>query len=119
MKLDLVVERLCRLPIDFYGGSKSMVQLVVESQIDANPESLTVPSILVYLTEHPDLIEPWLTWSANKRVSSGWYFSRRSGGFVVGFNPNGEVLNYTRPEPACAEFIVREVKTLIAMLRSP
>ncbi len=117
MKTDPVVERLSRLPADFYHGQKSMVQLIAESGINANPASLTVASILAYVTAYPELVEQWLRWSENKRVSSGWYFVHRSGGYVVGFHPEGEVLNIAQPELACAEFVVREIKAMMAMHR--
>jgi hypothetical protein len=115
MKNDSIVERLCRLPADFYSGSKSMVQLVAESGINANPAALAVASILTYLTNHSELIEQWLRWSENKRVTSGWYFMRQSGKYVVGFRPNGDILNIAEPELACAEFVVREVKAMMAI----
>ena len=118
MNNDPIVERLCRLPTDFYSGSKSMVQLVAESGINANPAALAVASISAYLTNHSELIEQWLQWSENKRVSSGWYFIRRSGNYIVGFQPNGEVLNIAEPELACAEFVVREVKAIMAIRRA-
>jgi hypothetical protein len=107
-----VVERICRLPVDFYGGSKSMSQLVAETGISACLALLTVGNIREYLTVHPDLIEQWLLWSANKRVTSGWYFSRDAHNFVVGFYPEGEVLILCDPAAACAEFVVREVNAL-------
>jgi hypothetical protein len=117
MKSDPAVERLCRLPADFYSGSKSMLQLIAESGIDASPEALTVTTVLAYIADHPDLINQWLLWSANKRVSSGWYFLRQSTGYVVGFRPKGEVLSFAQAAPACAEFVVREVKAMMALSR--
>jgi hypothetical protein len=112
------VARVCRLPVDFYeGGSKSMLQLVAESGIRANLTQLAVPRIMHYLEAHSELIEQWLRWSANKRVTSGWYFTSQAGAFVVGFHPNGEVLNFADPALACAEFVVREVSALARMLR--
>jgi len=110
-----VVGRICRLPVDFYSGSKSMVQLVAESGIRECPSALAASVISPYLTDHPELIEYWLRWSENKRVSSGSYLICRSGGYVVGFHPNGETLAFTEPPTACAEFVVREVRTILAI----
>jgi hypothetical protein len=73
---------------------------------------LTVDRLLPYLTAHPDLCEHWLRWSADKRVTSGWYFTRDGADFVVGFYPPGEVLNFHDPTVACAEYVVREVKAI-------
>jgi hypothetical protein len=118
MKPDEIIERICKLPVDFYGGSKSMIQLVAESGISACLTLLTAANILGYIAAHPDLIEQWLRWSANKRVISGWYFTRQADGFVVGFHPKGEVLALGEPALACAEFVVREVGALVVMSRA-
>ena len=115
MCTDEVVKRICRLPVDFYGGSKSMVQLVAESGIGACLALLTVANIEAYLSMHPYLVEDWLRWSANKRVASGWYFKRQANHFVVGLYPKGETLTLSESALACAEFVVREVNALAAM----
>ena len=91
MKPEEVVERVCRMPVDFYTlHTKSMVQLVAESGIEEFPEALTVANVAAYIADHPDLVEEWLAWSANQRVGSSWYFSRREGACVVSFYPKGE-----------------------------
>lgn len=92
-----------------------MTELVSESGIDACPSALAVPYIFSYIAEHPELIEHWLRWSENKRVSSGWYFTRRSEGYSVGCRPNGKILNIVHPEVACAEFIVHEIRTMMVL----
>lgn len=120
MGIDDVLERICRLPANFYSiGSKSIVQLISESGIDECPSALSVPNISAYFTTHPELVQSWLLWSANKRVSSGWYFLRRSGGYAVGFYPRGEALNIAEPELACAEFVVREVQAIMSRMTKP
>jgi hypothetical protein len=78
-----------------------------------HPSALTVESLLSYLKEHPELIGAWMAWSADKRVSSGWYFiASRTGGFEVGYYPPGERLQFGQIDRACAEFIVRELGPL-------
>jgi hypothetical protein len=118
MSTDETVARLCRLPVDFYGGSKSMVQLVADSGIEEHPETLTVVNMMRYIATHPELIEAWLRWSENKRVTSGWYFSRRAARFDVGFLPEGDVSTYSDPSLACAEFVIREVNSLMEIRRA-
>jgi hypothetical protein len=114
---DQVLWRICKMPLDFYGGSKSMLQLVSESGIDAHPQALTVTRLIACLKDHPELVEQWLHWSANKRVTSGWYFARKAGGLVVEFYPKGESFMFEDPVLACAEFVVREVREIAAMSR--
>jgi hypothetical protein len=115
MELTEIVGRLCRLPIDFYQGSKSMAQLAADSGIGEYPYALTVENAAGYVSAHPEVIEMWLRWSANKRVTSGWYLRRNANQFDVGYFPNGEVFTFSDPAVACAEFVVREVGALIAM----
>lgn len=107
-----VVERVCRLPVDFESGFKSMTQLVADSGIRRCLALLTVGHLLPYLAAHPELCDAWLRGSANQRVTSGWYFRRDADHFVVGFYPRGEVLTFAEPVAACAEFVVREVEAL-------
>jgi hypothetical protein len=114
-----IVERVCRLPVEFYGGSKSMLQLVAESGIAAFLALLTAPNLLGHITTHSELVEEWLRWSANKRVTSGWYFRCQGDHYIVGFHPEGEVMTFGEPALACAEFVVREVDALVAMILGP
>jgi hypothetical protein len=113
MEYDPVLERLCRLSADFYSGDKSMKQLIFESGIANSPSTLNVATIAAYFGRHTNLIEEWLRWSANKRVTSGWYFKADRDGYVVSFYPKGEVVRFSLPELACAEFLMREVQTLM------
>ena len=115
VETDEVVARICRLPIDFYCGTKSMVQLVADSGIEAQPTALSVVNLTKYIGTNPEIVESWLRWSENKRVTSGWFFSRHGDRFDVGFYPKGKVLAFSEPTVACAEFIVREVEILRAI----
>jgi hypothetical protein len=112
--LNAVIARISRLPADFYGGSKSMLQLVAESGAVEFPLALAVEPISTYIIAHPQIIDEWLRWSENKRVSSGWYFNRRTNGFEIGYHPDGEILEINDPHLACAEFVVREVRSIMA-----
>jgi hypothetical protein len=49
MTLDVVVDRISRLPVDFYAGSKSMLQLVSESEIAKFPSALSVQRVCTYI----------------------------------------------------------------------
>jgi hypothetical protein len=117
MQTDEVVARICRLPIDFYVGTKSMVQLVADSGIETQPASLSLANLTKYIGTHPEVVESWLRWSENKRVTSGWFFSRHGDRFDVGFFPQGELLAFADPTVACAEFMIREVGALMAIRR--
>jgi hypothetical protein len=109
-----VVARICELPIQFKGrGTVSVIQLVDESGYRAAAGSLTVDAVLTYLREHPHLIEAWLGYSEDKRTSSGWYVTERSSdNFEIGYHPRGERISIAGRAPACAEFIVREIRSI-------
>lgn len=111
--MDLVA-RICDLPLRFKARrTVSVVQLVDESGYRAAPTELTVDAVSAHLREHPQLIEAWLRYSEDKRRSSGWYVTRRSSDtFEVGYYPGGERFSVVSPTSACAEFIVREVRSI-------
>src|ERR1700757_4075712 len=102
MNPDDVVEKVCRL-------------LISDSGIRKCPAALTSANIEAHLRSQAALVDHWLKWSANKRVTSGWYFARRSGRLVVGFHPQGETLTFDDPVVACSEFVVREVSAITEM----
>lgn len=114
MNPEIVIENLCHLPANFQGGGKSPVQLIAESGLAQCESALSVEAISTCLSRHPALVAQWLQWSEDKRVSSGWYFMRKSSKFVVGFSPKGETLYFTEALPACAEFVIREVRAIRA-----
>src|SRR6185312_8847378 len=108
------VRNICNLPIDFLGGSKSMLQLISESGLDEHPSILVTGVLVPHLREHPELVGAWIRWSADKRVPSGWYFYNRGKDYVVGLYPNGETSRSQSAEYACAEFIVHEIGSVMA-----
>jgi hypothetical protein len=114
-----MVARICEIPVQFKArgtvsrGTVSVTQLVDESGYRAAPASLTVDVVSMYLREHPDLIEAWLAYSEDKRASSGWFVTQRPGDtFEIGYHPKGERITVPGRAPACAEFIVREVRSI-------
>jgi hypothetical protein len=105
-----VIERLCRFPLDFPGGRKTRRQFMEAAGVFKHPSALTVEKLTPYLQEHPELTGAWMAYSADQRISSGWYYvPSRAGGYEVGFYPHGERLRFNEPERARAEFIVRHL----------
>jgi len=72
----------------------------------------SIEELANYLQNKPELVEAWLTWSSDKRVSSGWYFTRDGKAYTVGFHPNGDCFEFSEPAKACAEFILRELASI-------
>ena len=108
-----VIAKICELPVQFKSrGNVSLIRLVDESGYRSEPNALTVEAVSAHLLEHPDLIEVWLGYSRDKR-SSGWYIVQLPAGpFEVGSYPAGERISIADGASACAEFIVREVRSV-------
>jgi hypothetical protein len=98
-----VVARTYSLPVEFKArGTVSVIQA-----------SLTVDTVSMHLRQHPELIDAWLAYSEDKRTSSGWYVTQCSAdSFEVGYYPKGERIFIAGAATACAEFIVREVRSI-------
>ena len=103
------VEAICRLPASFYAGKKPFTQLVRESGITDPASGATAGALASVLRADPALINGWLLWSQNKRVSSGWYFERDGEGCTVSYFPKGKRLRFDDVALGCAEFILLEV----------
>ena len=86
--------------------------LVGESGYVEAPEILTVVRVAEFLTQNAELVDAWLSWSEDKRVSSGWYFTETPEGYVVGCYPDGPRPLFSGKTQACAEFVVREVAAI-------
>jgi hypothetical protein len=76
--------------------------------------SLTVKAIAAHLRANPQLIESWLRYSGDQRVSSGWYLVARKYAVELGSIPDGKRKFYFSRSRACAEFIIRVVRSLSA-----
>ena len=108
-----VVSKICSMPGDFHLlGNKSMIQLLIESGYLNEIQLVTKETILTCLAENPDLILDWENYSADKRVSEGWYFLKSDLDWIVGYAGNSSLeqrLIFSSEFEACAEFILREV----------
>jgi hypothetical protein len=110
MKLLSPLERICHLPLTCQKMGTSPAKIVSDSCI--NVDSLTTRSISDVLRLTPSLVDTWLRWSEGRRVSHGWYFQKMEHGYVVGFHPRGERLVFEDGLVACADFILREVRSI-------
>lgn len=112
-----VVAHICELLGDRGRRRVPLLQLVNESGYRESPELLNVDSTASYLSEHEELIDPWLGYSLDKRTSRGWYIRRRAGAFEIGYVPVGERETIAIEDRirACAEFIVREVQEIVSL----
>ena len=95
-----------------------MSQLLVESGYCAHPESVTSDAIQTVLRSSIHFIQDWLDYSADKRTSTGWYFTEGLANgertYFVGYYPGADKMQYTKIEEACASFILHEINQIRA-----
>ena len=101
------LDAVCRIPSVFYRGGLSFVQIVRDSGV--SKDDLSKETLVQVLGSDPCLVNDWLRWSMDKRVSSGWFFKQEENGYLVGFYPDGQHLFFEDAATACSEFIVNEV----------
>jgi hypothetical protein len=109
-----VVAEVCEIATRFKArGDVSVLKLVDESGYRSSPTALSADAVTSYLARHQALVDAWIGYSEDKRVSSGWYIVETSGHrFEVGYYPRGGCLCFEDRDRACAEFIVREVRSI-------
>jgi len=110
----MTVEDVCRLPMDYESfGTKSAVELIARSGYRDRWRSITVRLLADTLGRHPDWVDAWIQWSADKRTSSGWYI-RRCGesAFDVGSHLDVPPVRYGDRTHACAAFVRHELASI-------
>jgi hypothetical protein len=112
--LAMTVEDVCRLAWDYQTiRTVSARELIARSGYGDRWRSVTVERLADTLREHPDWVEAWIQWSEDKRVSSGWYISRRGEtAFDVGCYPTVPPVRYGDQTRACAVFVRYELASI-------
>ena len=113
--MDPLAIRVCNLPRDFYRmRTKSIIELLVDSGYVDNPDKLLRSDVVEVLRSDPSLVQEWINYSGDKRVSSGWFLLPN--GNVGHLGPIEDDTFHVEMEPrskdlndACMEFIFREI----------
>ena len=106
------LEPLCKIPISFRGGNKSVYQLLTEINPDLSDRLRFIELVSGRLKNDPALVEAWQGYSYDKRVDSGPYLDRTK----VGYYEQGEFRDkrsHPTPASACADFIFREAESVL------
>jgi hypothetical protein len=93
----------------------SFVSLLQEVGYFEIADQINEAGIFEAVSQNPNVVDSWLSLSADKRSSSGWYFLKNeSNNYVVGYYPENSVeqLKYTDGDKAYAAFIVRELEEI-------
>lgn len=111
-----MIAKVIALPVAFYSENKSVVALLEESGYYNMHNEVVVADIQHSLHQNDDAINNWLQWSADKRVSQGWWFiNNLPGKYAVGFHPSERIEErlFTDRFAACAYFIKREIEDVM------
>lgn len=92
---------------------KSFIDLVEELGFREVREQINEDLVSNYLRSHPELIGEWQTYSADKRVSSGWYLVDNLVGYLEKEVGRTNEHTYTDPAEACAVFILNELTDMV------
>lgn len=118
MSIQDVVNKIIYLPLDFISpdNDKSIYSLLKETRYFETYSQINEDILLNALTEHPECINAWLSYSENKRTSSGWYFKQNNQEkYIVGYfssKEDYEKNEYSDIKIACAFFIKQEIESI-------
>ena len=101
-----LLTRICNLPRDRRSQHKSSHQLLQEAGFYESAGAITRRDVAAVLRKDTTLVEDWLTWSGDKRTSSGRYLLPDG---RVGHCPGGQEVHHPDIVDACAVFILYEL----------
>lgn len=115
MMITKISDRLVHLLNDFSRISNlSIYSLLKETGYYEIHDQISVQNIRDALVKYPECIDEWITYSEDKRSSSGWYIKKEEDGqHTVGFIGGNKHANYNEKYSdridACARFIKFEI----------
>ena len=119
MEKHRTIQDIISLPKRFYSEEHvSFYSLLKLSGYFELYEQIGEADIFAALTQHLEYADQWLSWSENKRSSSGWYLKEiENGKYVVGYFPLHNDLKNTCDDKieACSIFIKREIEDVRKM----
>ena len=113
-----LLNKIIRLPRDFYNNELSIHELLKSTGYFEYYDFIKQKTILEALEKSEEYINDWLEWSANKRITFGWYFKREDNKYLVGYlDPNnGNSMNnfteFSDSKNACAYYIKNEIEEI-------
>ena len=121
MKVSDTISGLIRLPRKFKSrGNVSIQDLLQETGYFEIHDEVSSERIHEELIQHPECVDEWMSYSEDKRSSSGWYLKQKDRDtYVVGFY-NGKggknaQIRYADRIDACAAFIKHEAEDIMRL----
>ena len=110
-----LINNIIDIPYDERYGNSSFVSLLKERGYSYYPD-ISTTELIAALTLKEERVEDWLQWSADKRVTEGWFFLKNNSKYTVGYSPQNEDDQqevYNNKFEACASFILKEIQGYI------
>jgi hypothetical protein len=117
MSHSAVAKRICHLPQDYDSGDRSTAALIRESGLIDSPDALAQVEVEDILKEEPQLLNLWLKRGGDQRIAGGWVIDRDDGKYRLKNFETGKSSLIADKFKAHAEFIVRYVGRIGAVIR--
>jgi hypothetical protein len=112
-----LAQRVSEVPDAYEHGNLSTARLLADAGYLETPQSLTVGDVEAALEEDPNLAELWLERGRDQRLAGGWGIEQTLDHYRVQNYSSGQYLVEQDRLHACAEFIVRYVGFIHAVVR--
>ena len=112
------INRIISLPQTFTSpeNKESIYSLLGDTGYFRIHDEVQEGDLVEAIESHPEAIREWLSWSSDKRSSSGWYFRQMDRGKAeVGYyggEINNEPIEFSDMKKACATFIKNEIEDI-------
>jgi hypothetical protein len=111
-----LAERISEIPKLYEAGNKSTARLLKDAGFPARNRALHVEEVEAVLRRDPRLADLWLERSRDQRAAGGWGIERRDDAYRVINFASGRSMTVRGRIHACAEFVVRYVAFMGAVL---
>ncbi len=117
MRNHQIITDIISLPSKFFDkGDNSSYSLLKETGYFELHNLINEVNIYEALIQNPDCVSQWLSWSEDKRSTSGWYFKQDGDQkYTVGYFPAKIGLKtneYFDVTEACAAYIKQEIEDI-------
>jgi hypothetical protein len=111
-----IVKKVINIPKEFNSsGNISVNNLLIQTGYIEVFNQIGKEEIKKELINNPSYISEWLSWSEDKRTTSGWYFKdNENGSYSVGYFSDkiGKEEIYSDINEACSIFIKNEIEEI-------
>jgi hypothetical protein len=115
--MDEVLKKIVFLPHTFNSlMNKSVYDLLKESGYFELYNDISEKAIRIHLEKYPECVNEWMSYSEDKRCSSGYYLQKNEKKYIVGYlddkTKKQMKKEFTSETEACAVFIRKEIENI-------